>query len=47
MADRLSSMAPTVYLASLTAPNILDVEVVWQNVQDNPKLRKITENLGV
>lgn len=44
-ADALSRMPPTVHLNQLTAPNLIDVAVIKEEVDQDEKLQKIKEEL--
>lgn len=44
-ADALSRMPPTVHLCSLTAPTLVDILVVKEEVEEDEKLSKIMVEL--
>ena len=43
--DALSHIPPTVHLASLSAPTIIDVEIIKTEVSNDPKLQEIIAKL--
>ena len=45
-ANALSRMPPTVHLCNLSAPTIIDLKIIKEEVENDSKLKKIIEELG-
>lgn len=45
--DALSRVPPTIHLAYLIAPSLIDIQKIFQEVAEDPKLMEIIEKLAL